>query len=180
MRFKVYGPFEIPLEKPKKIPVIPKDLTDFWDSVERREEGLAYAKGVYVFAIRSSGGSRPKPWYVGKTNKQVFSKECFRAGKRNHYHTAIANYQKGKPVMFLIPKFTKDEKDSKFSRSSGGRDIDFMEKYFIAAALKVNDELCNKMDTRFVREIELPGFFNSGPGDPGKPARELRQALKLK
>ncbi len=176
MRFEVFGPFDIPLEKPKRIPRIPDDLDAFWRSVEKKRAGLSTAIGCYVFGIQSAGGPRIKPWYVGKTNKQDFLKECFAATKLNHYHKAFSNYQRAKPVMFLIPKLTPKRG---YSKHGSAKDIDFLEKFLIGMALEANRDLCNKKDTRLYQNIVLPGFFNSPPGPTGKAAQALKHALKI-
>ncbi len=172
-RFIVYGPFRLRLDKRGQIP---DDLNDFWEAVDDECEGLSEARGCYIFGIRSSGGSRITPWYVGKTNRQTFSRECFNPHQKAHYYNALLEYERATPMLFLIPKFTGA---GAFSRSTWSGDVEFLEEYFIGAALKVNPDLRNKRDTKLYREIELPGFFNFRTTNPGNSARSLKATLKL-
>lgn len=171
MQFKVLGPFEI---KPDKNSAIPSSQSSFWDSVEDKHEGLSNGKGCYVFSIRTSGGSTLHPWYVGKTNKQTFCNECFKPHQRAHYWSALDRYKRAKPFIYLIPQITAS---GRYSQNTAGTVIDFVEKYLIGLALRANDELLNKRDTKLYREIVLPGFLNSGKGNLGAGAADLRKSL---
>lgn len=174
MHFKIKGPFEIPLDQHG---VIPRSLSSFWNNtVEENNEGLADAKGCYVFAIKTSGGAKPYPWYVGKTNNQTFRNECFKAHQRNHYGAALNRYNRARPVIFLVPQMTKT---GRFCKNSSSQAIDFVETNLIAIGLHANKDLCNRRDTKLYRELVLPGFLNSGTGALSASATSLVQTLRF-
>ena len=73
MKYKIFGPFEIPLGFGEfKRRIDKEDIGEFWSGVG---PGLNNACGIYVFTIKTK--SKEKPWYVGKAQKQIFEKECF-------------------------------------------------------------------------------------------------------
>jgi hypothetical protein len=174
MRFGTFGPYAIPLDEYRNIPV---SLSDFWEEVDSGWQGLSGALGCYVFGVVTSGTDRVAPWYVGKTNNQGFASECFTPHKRNHYSEALNHYDRAKPQLYLIAQFTGD--GDRLSRGSSGPAIDFLETYLIGLALRANEDLLNKKDTKLYREVVFPGFLNSFPGSPGAPANRLRQTLNL-
>ena len=98
MKFRVYGPFEIPRNAKGRIPPKAQQFKSFWNEVEEAAAGLSAACGCYVFAIKPSGGG-PRPWYVGMTgsNKFGFRKECFGLHQLNLYNDALAGYKKAVP-----------------------------------------------------------------------------------
>lgn len=75
MNFYPYSPIAIPRTTKGLIANDSESLRLFWSGVEAIEEGLSNAIGIYIFSIRAGGGIIP--WYVGKAEKQSFSKECF-------------------------------------------------------------------------------------------------------
>jgi hypothetical protein len=97
MNFKTFGPFEIKLDKYGNIPI---SMTAFWDALSLKRPGLSEARGCYLFGIRSSGGLRIVPWYIGKTNNQTFELECFKPHQRNHYSRALSYYDRAKPFLY--------------------------------------------------------------------------------
>jgi hypothetical protein len=72
--FENFGPFKIPREGT----LVSENLKQFWQNIEARHSGLSRAKGCYVFDLKPSGTQRTTPWYVGQTNGQTFSRECFK------------------------------------------------------------------------------------------------------
>ncbi|MDE0512368.1 MAG: hypothetical protein OXI88_11350 [Gammaproteobacteria bacterium] len=81
MHFKVYGKFEIPLEKDAPDRIDKRDVTAFWREVEQKTPGLPNACGVYIFGIKGRLKNKSRetsmPWYIGKAEKQAFKQECF-------------------------------------------------------------------------------------------------------
>lgn len=68
MKYKTFGPYEIPLDLGEFNKRIDKeDIDKFWSNVD---PGLNNACGIYIFSIKTK--SREKPWYVGKAQKQSF------------------------------------------------------------------------------------------------------------
>jgi hypothetical protein len=171
MNFKTFGPFEINLDEYGNIP---NSMTAFWDAVELNHSGLPAARGCYLFGIRASGGPRIEPWYIGKTNYQTFDSECFKPHQRNHYSRALNFFQKRTPFLYLISQMTEN---GRFYKGQAPTCIDFLETYLIGFGLRANRELLNKRDTKLYREIVMPGFLNSGKGNPGDPANDLRATL---
>ena len=88
MYYKIYGPYEIPLQKGKfKKRIDKEDIGEFWRSVDKVDEGLKQACGVYIFSIEKN--YKEIAWYVGKAQSQSFSQECFTPHKIVRYHEAL-------------------------------------------------------------------------------------------
>lgn len=174
MNFDILGPFEIPLDEDGKIASSNGPLEPFWQAADDAMPGLRQGHGCYVFCIRTSGGPSYLPWYVGKTEKG-FAKECFQSHKWQHYEKAMAKYKRAKPFMFLIPSLTAD---GKLSRAKRPRTISFLEDYLIGLGISRNDELRNKKDTKYYREICVPGLLNGKAGRNGS-RQALRAAMGL-
>lgn len=136
MHFKTFGPFGITLDGYGNIP---NSMTTFWDGVDAQRSGLSDARGCYVFGIRSSGGPRIFPWYIGKTNCQTFSTECFKPHQRNHYSRALNFYDNKTPFLYLIAQMTDNE--SHFYKGQGAASIEFLETYLIGFGLRANKDL---------------------------------------
>lgn len=174
MKFKIFGPFAIELDTYGNIP---NSMNAFWSAVESSHPGLSSARGCYLFGIRSSGGPRIVPWYIGKTNRQAFDPECFMPHQRNHYSRAVNFYERARPFLYLVAQMMAH--GQKFYRGRAPHDIEFLETYLIGFGLRANEDLLNKRATKFYRETVLPGFLNSGAGHPGNPANDLRSTLKF-
>ena len=153
--FHPYGPFPLPKSATKRR--IDKDSQgDFWLSIDTKYNDLSYAVGCYIFSIRRRGGGW-LPWYVGRTNKN-FRKECFYGHKLEHFNSAL-DENSGTPLLTLIAKLTPG---GNFANPSNRQmDVEFLEKHLIALAIRCNPELKNKKDTRFLREIVVPGILNT-------------------
>jgi hypothetical protein len=174
MNFKTFGPFEIKLDDFSNIP---NSMTAFWRAVELSQAGLSEARGCYLFGIRTSGGPRIDPWYVGKTNNQTFELECFKSHQRNHYSRAINFYTRARPFLYLIAQITKN--GGRFYGGQAPNSTDFLETYLIGFGLRANPKLLNKRDTKLYREVVMLGFLNSNKGNPGNPASDLRHTLRF-
>lgn len=134
---------------------------EFWDRVDSGvEDGLSGAIGCYIFSIRAGKGVLP--WYVGLAIKQSFRRECFTSHKLVHYSNAIAG-RKGTPLLTLIPKYTPSGKLVRPTGSSH-RDVEFLEAMLISNCLRRNKDLSNKKDTKFLREMVVPGLLNTPKG----------------
>jgi len=172
MKFSVHGGFEID-RKPNRHGNF---TNDFWKAVKEENEELPYACGCYVFALQN--GDNIIAWYVGKTEKGTFFKECFQATKINYYNEILIDHN-GTPLLFLLPRLTGA--GTKFSKptKSGYRDIDFLETLLIGMALEQNPKLANIKKTKLLREMKVPGVINSPQARPRKPVSDLRNALGL-
>ncbi len=172
MLYAVYGAFEIE----KKDNGLGSFDNAFWQEIEKFQTGLSTACGCYVFSIKNRNNFMP--WYVGKTEKRTFAKECFEATKINYYNEAIAG-RKGKPVLILIARLTASQ--NKFSKPTSGtyKDVDFLESMLIGKALEKNPELLNVSKTQLLREMMVPGIINTPKGNPSGPVRQLKNALGM-
>lgn len=118
------------------------------------------------------------PWYVGKTNRLGFNGEVFTPTKLVHYNHVLADhYEKGTPVLYLVPRLTSGGKIC--VPSNGHRDVDFLEKLLIRDALRANPDLRNKLDTKLLRELHVPGIVNPTRGAPPAASVALRKMLGL-
>jgi hypothetical protein len=149
---------------------------NFWKQVSDSNENLPEACGCYVFALQN--GNNIVSWYVGKTEKCTFEKECFQATKINYYNEVLVD-RKGTPLLFLLPRLTKSR--MKFSKPTKGsyRDIDFLETMLIGMALERNRDLMNVKKTKLLRELVVPGIINTPPERPSRPVLDLQNALGM-
>ena len=172
MRFTVCGGFKI-ARKANRHGVFDKN---FWRQVSDTNKNLPKACGCYVFALQN--GNNIVSWYVGKTEKRTFEKECFQATKINYYNEVLVDHN-GTPLLFLIPRLTKS--GMKFSKptKSGYRDIDFLETMLIGIALEQNSGLMNVKKPWLLRELIVPGVVNTPPGPPSRPTLDLQNALGI-
>ncbi len=176
MRYEVFGEFALPRRLTRSgkrtLNLSPEALQEFWNNLDNDYSDLSLAKGCYVFGIRAGRGI--KPWYVGQTKKS-FKQECFTPAKQLHYLRAIEDSRKGTPVLLLVARCTRKGKISKGSVPQA--EADFLEKMLIGMALGQNSKLRNKRDTKYLREIRVPGLVNSPPGPPSSATRSLKRTL---
>jgi hypothetical protein len=172
MRFDIYGGYEIE-RKANRLGLF--DDT-FWDRVSEEENDLPWACGCYVFALQN--GHNIRPWYVGKTERRTFEKECFQSGKINIYNEVLVD-RNGTPLLFLLPRLTRSGTKFSAPSKSGYRDIEFLETMLIGMALERNAELANIRKTKLLREMRVPGVINSPQARPKASVVDLRNALGL-
>lgn len=174
MKYEVFGGFEIPRNDDR----LGNYNKSFWDQVETTEERLSEACGCYIFALQN--GDNLKPWYIGKSERQPFKRECFSVGKR-HIFDKTLNKRSGTPLLFLLPRMNARGKCCTPNRSKRKwSDIEFLERMLIGIALEQNRELANIQNTKLLRKLIVPGIVNSPRAAPTLPVRELRNALGLK
>lgn len=174
MNYEVSEPFEIP----RSNRLVDKgQLRQFWDSVAAHsQDPLGHAIGCYVFSLKSGGGVRP--WYVGRSTKQIFMKECFAPHKLWHYNEVLASYGKCTPYLTLVVKRTPKNKFAKVSKAKGAhKDIKFLEQHLIGLCLDRNPDLRNVKDTSFLRNMVVPGVINSPQARPTRGAQSLKTLL---
>lgn len=175
MKFKVFGPFVLPRNSNKSL--VAHELEsrrEFWWEVDESNEGLSKACGCYVFCIQTGGGTLP--WYVGKTEKRSFSKECLQAHKIVHYNSACTD-RKGTPQLYLVPQLTKG---GRFRKPTTGKRaaISSLESILIGFALSRNPGLLNIKGTAMLKNLEVPGLINAKGG--GRSAgSKLKSILDL-
>lgn len=175
MKFSVYGPFEVPREN---------DLIDtsavakriFWETVESSVEGLPNACGVYVFVIRAKRGALP--WYVGLTTKRGFKDESIGPHQTDHYNHSLAKKVGVKPQLYFLAKETPTGRFAKPSQNSHD-DIEFLETFMFGVALNRNVNLRNSKNTKFLKNIVVPGIVNTPQRSPTTDERSLKAVLGL-
>ncbi len=179
MFYETYGEFEVPRKQSTKGKVFndsTKVLNDFWDMVDQKIRGLSTARGCYIFAIKAGKGI--KPWYVGQT-KKTFRDECFQPQKKAHYNNVINDTARGTPVMILVARHTSENK-TKLSKTLPPKEADFVEQLLISQALSANPNLVNTKNTRYIKDIKIPGVLNSPKGKPSVGAKLLKSLLGTK
>jgi hypothetical protein len=163
-KFRIEGPFNIPMQRKQGGRIIQEDLSDFWN----KNKKLCKSKGCYVFAIRAGGGYTPL--YVGKATKG-FIKECFADHKLKHYQYALSDYERGTPVMFFVVLPT-------LKGSPNLKEIDEVENFLIQVGRSVNPELRN-IKGNIKPDWGIKGVIRGGKGKSPKSAHEFKKLLKL-
>ena len=175
MKYSVHGPFEIHRDN-GLIDTSASAKRTFWERVESEVEGLPDACGVYVFVIRAKRGTLP--WYVGLTTKRGFKNESLGLHQTNHYNHALGRKVGVKPQLFFLAKETPTGRFSKPSQRSHS-DIEFLETFMFGVALNRNASLRNSKNTKFLKNIVVPGVVNSPQRKPTTTERSLKSALGL-
>ncbi len=174
IRFEIYGGFEVKLSEHDTVPRQAKNQKLLWEEAEQQEQGLPDACGCYVFAISAGGGIIP--WYVGKAEKTRFKKECFGAFQINCYNDALARYDRGRPLLYLVSLLTPSGRLAQ-PKQAGSKAVSFLERWLIGEALSRNPNLCNIKDTNFLKNLIVPGLMGTKPGPPTTAQREFRKLL---
>ena len=139
MNFKIFGPYEIPRENGI---ICRTSRKVFWQQVEEREKDtrISSACGCYLFAIKI--GNCWTPWYVGRTDKQSFAKECLAHHNCTTYNETITA-RKGIPQLFLLARMTPRGRFKAPAPGRKSKDISFLETLLIATAINKNPDLKN-------------------------------------
>ena len=135
----VYGEFDIPFKSNNQVKRIEKeDKKSFIDSMDQTCPGLLKKHGVYIFCIRTSGGT--KPWYVGQTRRSL-AEEILDADKLVKYNKVLFGRKRGVPCFyFLTPKKRNVKRVSTTY-------LPVIEEFCIATAKERNPELINEKST---------------------------------
>jgi hypothetical protein len=182
MLFRVFGPFKMPQNPNGLIAFDGEARNAFWESVNSKHERLPSGCGCYIVA--AARGNRAKPHYVGLTIRRSFEQECSAPHVIEHFNEVIAGNPNLQPQLFLIAKLTPTGRFARPSQSdrvnitfAAHADIKFLENYLIGLALDRNPELRNQRQTRYLRNLHVEGFLNTGPGQPSRSASSLRTLL---
>jgi hypothetical protein len=173
MKYEIFGGFEIPRKPNKKSVVDTRDRYDFWWSIEDTKPGLCHARGCYIFALRKRGGDIV-PYYVGKTIRQGFYKECFSHHKLVYYNEVITS-QQATPLLYLIARTTPG---GKFTASFPENESEFLESMLIGRALQRNEDLKNRTHATFLKKLHVPGLVNPRKGHKSEALRGFTSMLK--
>lgn len=165
--FKVYGPFKIPFDGNVQKKVKDSELNKFWQQGDLKK--IQKKQGLYIFALQAGKGYTP--WYVGKTAKQDFVKECFTTDKLNKYNKTLFKGLKGTPVMFFIARPGNKKK-------APNAIVDNMETFFIQEAKYKNSGLLNTQKAK-LPEWGIDGVIRSGKGTSSKQSRGFKKLMGL-
>ena len=189
MNFKIFGPFEIPLEEGDyESHIEQQDLKIFW-STRVIPRDLGEACGVYLFCVDGTEGKRKGigdnyVWYVGKAEKQSFKQECFNGKNLNLYNQILnANYKgHGTPKMFFIVRHSKNDQIS--ARAGSGEEykgIQFLEKIFIQYSMQTNSNLGNKSGTLVYSNTFIEGILNDTKANArARSVQQFREIMGIK
>ena len=167
--YSVYGPYEVPTKRDGRGRRVVNSQAARLQSFWKHAGGNSREIGCYVFGMQH--GDSFKPFYIGKTVRQRFERECFQPHKLKHYNEVLAT-DKGRrrPVLLLIRR----------TRHHGGRparDIDRMETWLIMQAKSMNHRLKNK--SKSVQMWGIAGVIRSDGGKSTPAARLLRHAVGI-
>ena len=172
MRFKVYGPYDIGVDKGFAGWIDEEDTKDFWDKevdkvIDSDSKKLSEACGIYLFGIhgrKKYGTAEEKlPWYVGKAEKQNFKRECFTHRNLFYFNRALFKEYKGKvkPFLYLLARVEDNDEFSNLASKEQYRGVRFVEEMFIQLSLSANSGLVNKATTKMMKETSIRGLLNT-------------------
>lgn len=167
--FRVTSPLDIPFRKAKSgVKRIEKEhKRKFWGT--KPSKRYRTRRGCYIFAVKTGRGY--KAGYVGMTSSK-FEGEVFAEGKLGHYNALLADYKRGKPVLFLILAPANKGKPSKSK-------IMALEKQLILLAKAENSKLRNKVGTRLPK-WGIAGVLRGRQGKVSFGAKVLRHMIGIK
>ncbi len=168
MRFKVYGPYDIGVDKAHDGWIDKEDTDNFWENVVVPDNHkLPDACGVYLFGVSGTGkkgiAGKTLPWYAGKAEKLKFKTECFNFKNLYYYNSVLTNEYKGKGSPFLYLLARVEGENDEFSKPASKEQywgLQFVEEMFIQLSLSANSDLLNKSTTKMARETSIRGFLN--------------------
>jgi hypothetical protein len=163
--YAVAGPLTVPLHKGRvgRLVRAQEGKTFF-----KTHPSFASRRGVYAFAMKAGRGITPV--YVGKA-AEGFGQECFQPHKLGKCNEALADYEKGTLVVFLICVSAGAGKPPR-------AEIEDVEDFFIQAGVSVNSDLLNVKGTRRAT-WKITGVIRADRGKPSKPAAALKKTFKL-
>ena len=177
MKYEVFGPFCLPRAKNAHgnltLNLSIHTIKKFWVEVEKRHQDLSNAVGCYIFGVEH--GKTINPWYIGQAKKN-FKDECLADHKRDKYRTVMDDVRRGKPVLIFVARLTDT---GKFKGKLAKDEAKFVENKLIHSALILNPSLQNVRSTKFLHEVQVPGFLQIGPGQPSEGAKLLKKTLGL-
>lgn len=174
MNYKIFGP--IAIERDAMGRILSAARVSFRSDADGMCEGLADACGCYVFGIKTSGSKGPRPWYVGKAEKQTFTQECFTDHKLDVYNSALADYARCIPVIFLYARVVKSGRFSN-PTTNKHKDVGFLENMLIGYAIDRNQNLSDIKQTALLRNLRVPGLLNTGQGAVSKAAQRAAKLM---
>ena len=187
MQFKIFGPFDIPLDEGHETWLESADTKNFWNQVVNLDQpGLSNACGVYIFGMRGAENlqkgvaSKTLPWYVGKAEKQSFLRECFTGRNMNIFNKVITQTYKGRgtPFLFLLARIEKDNETFSDPTTEVYPGVAFVEKMMIQMSMGVNTDIVNTSFTADAKRTIIPGVLNS-KGRDSKQTKEFKSIFGI-
>jgi hypothetical protein len=167
--FKVSRPLDVPFRQAKggSKRVEKEHKREFWKA--RAAARYKARQGCYVFTVKTSRGY--KAGYIGMASAR-FESEVFADGKLQRYNAFLADYKKGKPVLFLVLAPSNKGKPAKSK-------IVALEKQLIQLAKAENPGLCNKVGTK-PPGWGIGGVLRGRKGKAGPGAKALRRMIGIR
>lgn len=187
MKFKIFGPFEIPLDEGHENWLDSADIRNFWNQVVNLDQPeLSNACGVYIFGMHGAANlqkgvaSRTLPWYVGKAEKQSFAKECFTGRNMNNFNKVISRTYKGRgtPFLYLLARIEKDDETFSDPTTETYPGVAFVEKMMIQMSMAVNVNIENTTFTADAKSTIIEGILNS-KGRISKQTQEFKKIFGI-
>ena len=190
MRFKVYGPYDIGVDKGQGGWIDKEDIQAFWkERVSLDNLKLPDACGVYLFGMYGEGkagiAKKDMPWYVGKAERLNFKRECFNGKNTSTFNKILTRYKKkGKPFLYLLArveenKENKEEISKSATKDKPYRDVGFVEEMFIQLSLSINSDLENIKAAKMARQTSIRGLLNTKK-HPSKSVDDFKRAFGIK
>ena len=160
MKFQTFGPFSVPLSVEEKMEIL-------CPAFDRAKQGLKDASGVYIFAKKLD--EKLIPIYVGQTQKNTFGGRipAHFNEPSNSRLAACWDDTSLEISLFLIALLKGDGqfRNIKIDKENHFRSIRRLEDVLIGSCLEVNSDLFNIKSMGWHRDIHVPGYLNSKPGD---------------
>ncbi len=156
---KLFGPFAVKCTDTRARVKQIDSSAEFWAAIPQE---IPTKNGVYVFARRAGKGFQPI--YVGKATKG-FRQEALSPSNLKKYNRALANGERGTPVMFFV---APDGKKNKVPRPI----CDEIETFLIQLAVRKNPNLMNDKKTALA-QWSIRGLVRGGKGRPKKDERSF-------
>ncbi len=142
------------------------EIKAFWATTV---SAFSMKQGCYVFALEMRSG-KYMPWYVGKTKKQTFQKECFGHFQLGKYNRALFEH-KGKPVMwFVAPQGNKNVLPKQVIKE--------MERFLIRQGRYENPEILNKANAG-LPQWGIKGVLRKGKGKPSSDEKAFSRMMGI-
>ena len=141
---------------------------------EKHPESFGCPRLLY---FRNPGGEGYEDLGMSVRQRRHSRDECFQPAKLNHYNNVLSDTAKGTPV--TDPRRAAYPQRKSWLKPSNVKEADFVEQHLIAHALSKNNDLMNKKDTKFLRDLRIPGVLNSPKGKPSVGASLLRLTLGI-
>ena len=168
--FEVSDAFEVPVSFwPNKARYVDFDALKSCEDIEQPFCDFLTLKGVYVFSMRTGGGTLP--WYVGKSEKSTFLREAFNHRNRNALNELL-NSMRGTLLINFITQST-------FRGKPNLSNIGEIENLLIGHASERNSNLLNVQGRLKKPNFTIKNLYNSGKGKKSEHERRFGELMGL-